>query len=173
MLPLRAGAICVVLMATTAAPVCAEITSASLRIDGISLEVETIAVTTGVDIPTTVQTKFGGKKNEDAPVVEGLLAVGDLTGPGIEAPIQLTAAPGHRFQIPGLAQLGVYYLQNVRLMKGSDFVIPAAPSVAAITVADLLQTSVTVRQLTPDELRSRGIPIDGRHYTVYLYSSPT
>ena len=41
-------------------------------------------VTTGIDIPTTIQTEFGGKQNDEAPAIEGLLAVGELTGPGIE-----------------------------------------------------------------------------------------
>lgn len=171
MFRLRAAvAVSVVLWATVMAPARAEIASASLRIEGISLEVETVAITTGVDIPTTVQTKFGGRKNAEAPVVEGLMAAGDLTGPGIETPIELTAAPGHRFQIPALSRQGVYYLQNVRLVKGRELVLPATPSVAAITVADLLQTSVTVRQLTPDELRARGIIVNGQHYDVYAYS---
>ena len=98
---------------------------------------------------------------------EGLLAVGDLTGPGLDAPIQLTTAPGYRFQIPGFKTEGIYYLQNVRLMKGNEFVAPATPSAAAITVANILQTSVRVHQLTPDELRARGIVVDGRNFNVY------
>ncbi|MGZ7033189.1 MAG: hypothetical protein ACXVIJ_14610 [Thermoanaerobaculia bacterium] len=150
-----------------AAAVLGDITSATLQIQGVALEVETVSVTTGVDISTTIQTKFGGKTNDEAANVEGLFAVGDLTGPGIDTPIQLTTAPGHRFQIPGFAQEGLYFLQNIRLMKGSDFVAPATPSVASITVANLLQTSVSVHQLTPDELRSRGIVVDGRNFDVY------
>ncbi|MGZ8829686.1 MAG: hypothetical protein ACXW2Q_04840, partial [Thermoanaerobaculia bacterium] len=148
----------------------ADITSGSLQIQGVSLEVDTPAVTTGIDIPTTIQTRFGGKTNDAAPAVQGLLAVGDLTGPGIDTPIQLTTAPGFRFQIPGFSREGVYYLQNVRLMKGNDFVAPATPSAAAITVANVLQTSVSVHQLTPEELRSRGIVVDGRNFNVYEYS---
>ena len=145
-----------------------EITRGSLQIQGIALEVDTPAVTTGIDIPTTIQTKFAGKVNEAAPAVEGLLAVGDLTGPGLDTPIQLTTAPGYRFQIPGFAREGIYFLQNIRLMKGNELVAPATPSAAAITVADVLQTSVKVRQLTPEELRSRGIVVDGRNYDVYV-----
>src|SRR5689334_20079206 len=79
----------------------ASITSASLRIQGAGLKVITESVTTSVDLPTTVQTEFGGKQNDEAVSLEGVMAVGELTGPGIETPIQLTTAPGHRFQIPG------------------------------------------------------------------------
>ncbi|HSP34283.1 MAG TPA: hypothetical protein VLU46_08210, partial [Thermoanaerobaculia bacterium] len=145
----------------------AEITSGSLQIQGVALEIDTPAVTTGLDIPTTIQTKFAGKTNDAAPAVEGLIAAGDLTGPGIDTPIRLTTAPGYKFQIPGFSREGIYYLQNVRLMKGADFVAPAMPSIAAITVANVLQTSLKVHQLTPEELRARGISLDGRNYSVY------
>ena len=148
----------------------ADIASARLEIQGAGLRVETVAVTTGVDIPTTIQTSFAGKTNDQAPATPGLLAVGDLTGPGIEVPIQLTATPGYRFHIPGLPRTGEYYLQNVRLMNGAAIVQQAAPSLAKITVADLLQTSLQVKQLTPDEIRARGISIDASHYDVYDYT---
>src|SRR5688500_20280929 len=92
------------IFAAGAATAEAQITSTSLRIQGAGLKVVTEQVTTSIDLPTTVQTEFGGKQNDEAVALEGVLAVGDLTGPGIEVPIQLTTAPGHRFQIPGLSQ---------------------------------------------------------------------
>ncbi|HKR67022.1 MAG TPA: hypothetical protein VJZ00_25060, partial [Thermoanaerobaculia bacterium] len=148
----------------------ASITSTSLRIQGAGLKVVTESVTTSIDLPTTVQTEFGGKQNDEAVALEGVTAVGELTGPGIDTPIQLTTAPGHRFQIPGLSQQGVFYLQNVRLMKGTEFLQYATPATSVITVADLLQTKVSVRQLSPDELRARGIVVDSRNYDVFEYS---
>jgi hypothetical protein len=147
-----------------------EISSADLQIQGVGLKVVTISATTGIDIPAAIQTEFGGKQNDEAPVVEELLAVAELSGPGIEVPIRLEAAPGHKFQIPGLAREGVYFLQNIRLMKGGEFLQSATPAVATITVSNLLQTSVRVRQLTPEELRARGITIDARNYDVYEYT---
>ena len=123
-----------------------EIASADLQIQGVGLKVVTISATTGLDVPAAIQTEFGGKQNNDAPAVEGLLAVGELTGPGIDTPIRLETAPGHKFQIPGLAREGVYFLQNIRLMKGSDFLQSATPSIASITVSNLLQTTVRVKQ---------------------------
>jgi Bacterial Ig-like domain/F5/8 type C domain len=147
-----------------------DITSASLEIQGAGLRVETVSVTTGVDIPTTIQTSFGNRTNDDSPAVPGLLAVGDLSGPGIDVPIQLTATPGYRFHIPGLPRLGDYYLQNIRLMNGNEVIQPATPSLAKITVADLLQTSLAVRQLTPEQIRERGIIVDARNYDVYEYT---
>ncbi|MFL6247288.1 MAG: Ig-like domain-containing protein [Thermoanaerobaculia bacterium] len=157
-------------MLATAATAQANITSTTLRIQGAGLRVVTESVTTSVDLPVTVQTEFGGKQNDEAIALEGVFAVGDLTGPGIETPIQLTTAPGGKFQVPGLAQQGVYYLQNVRLMKGGTFLQSASPATSVITVADLLQTKVTVKQLSADELRKRGITVDARNYNVYEYS---
>jgi hypothetical protein len=147
-----------------------EIASADLQIQGVGLKVVTVSASTGLDIPVAIQTEFGGKQNDDAPAVEGLLAVGELTGPGIDSPIRLETAPGHKFQIPGLSREGVYFLQNIRLMKGSDFLQPATPSIASITVSNLLQTSVRVKQLTPEDLRARGISIDLRNYDVFEYT---
>jgi len=158
--------------ASIALPAAANITSTSLRIQGAALQIadESKVVTTGIDMPATVQTVFGGKRNDEAVTLEDVTVVGELTGPGLETPIQLSTAPGHKFQIPGLAQLGTYYLQNVRMMKKTEFLQYATPSVAVITVADLLQTKVTVRQLTPEELRARGITIDARNFDVYEYT---
>src|ERR1044071_4713479 len=158
--------------ATFAFPAAANITSTSLRIQGAGLAIaeESKNVTTGIDLPATVQTVFGGKMNDEALSIEGVQVVGELTGPGLETPIQLATAPGHKFQIPGLPPLGPYYLQNVRLMKGTDFLQYATPAVATIQVADLLQTKVTVKQLSPEELRARGITIDSRNFDVYEYT---
>src|SRR5436190_3976471 len=146
------------------------IASADLQIQGVGLKVITVSASTGLDIPVAIQTEFGGKQNDDAPAVEGLLAVGELTGPGIDSPIRLETAPGHKFQIPGLSREGVYFLQNIRLMKGSDFLQAATPAVATITVSNLLQTSVRVKQLTPEEIRARGISIDARNFQVFEYT---
>src|ERR1051325_10935796 len=116
-----------------------EIASADLQIQGVGLKVITVSATTGLDVPAVIQTEFGGKQNDQAPVVEGLLAVGDLTGPGIDTPIRLEPAPARKFQITGLSREGVDFLQNIRLMKGTDFLQAAAPSIATITVSNLLQ----------------------------------
>jgi len=146
------------------------VTKADLQIQGSSLAVVDTVVTTQLGATAFVHTSFGGLQDDQAPVIEGLSAVGDLTGPGITTPIQLVTAPGHAFQISGLSQEGIYYLQNVRLMNGTQLLQLAVPSVAAIQVANTLKTTVTVRQLTPDEMRSRGINVDPSNYDVYEYT---
>jgi len=146
------------------------VTKADLQIQGSSLAVVDTVVTTQLGTTAFVHTSFGGLQDDQAPVIEGLSAAGDLTGPGITTPIQIITAPGHAFQISGLSQEGVYYLQNVRLMNGTQLLQLAAPSAAAIQVANTLKTTVTVRQLTPDEMRARGINIDPSNYDVFEYT---
>ena len=154
-------------LSATAAPG-DELARANLNILGISLEVDRATVATGIDIPVTVQTIYGGKKNDAAAPPADLSVLGDLTGPGLDAPITLATKPGRQFQIPPLHQPGDYVLQNIRLIgAGGSFIQQAVPTFANITVAEVLKTNVRVRQLTPDELRARGLNLDGRNFDVY------
>jgi len=159
------------LFAACAGAQAGEVAKGQLDIIGLSLEVERATVTTGVDIPSNVQTIFGGKQNDEAPSVLGLSVLGELTGPGILTPITLVTSPGRAFSIPALHDKGDYALQNVRLVGANgEFLQQAIPSFAVIRVADILQTEVRVRQLTADELRARGITVDARNFDVYEYS---
>ena len=126
---LRALALLLIGISAAGNAVAGEIAAADLQIQGVGLKVVNVSVATGLNIPAAVQTEFGGKQNDQAPVVEGLLAVGELSGPGIDVPIRLETAPGQKFQIPGLQREGIYFLQNIRLMKGDDFLQPATPAV--------------------------------------------
>lgn len=163
----RAGFVIVIAMAALlAAPMthAGEVARGDLTIVGLGLEVQRDPVITAVDVPSYVQTFFAG-------ATAGLSAQAELTGPGIDAPITLSAVPGQKFAIPALRQKGDYALQNIRLAgPGGEFLQQAVPSVATIQVTDILQTKVKVRQLTPAELRERGIFIDERNYEVYEYT---
>ncbi|MEO8380786.1 MAG: hypothetical protein ABI779_14070, partial [Acidobacteriota bacterium] len=148
-----------------------EVARGDLAIAGLGLEVDRNPVITAVDVPSYVQTFFGGKVGAEAPPAPGLSALAELTGPGIDAPITLSAIPGQKFAIPSLHEKGEYTLQNVRLVgTGGEFLQQCVPSFATIQVSDVLQTKVKVRQLTPAELRERGIHIDERNYEVYEYT---
>ncbi|HEX6084063.1 MAG TPA: Ig-like domain-containing protein, partial [Thermoanaerobaculia bacterium] len=143
-----------------------EVARGELAIVGLGLEVQREPVVTAVDVPSYVQTRFG-----NAAPAPGLSALGDLTGPGIDTPITLSTIPGQKFAIPALHEKGEYLLQNIRLAGASgEFLQAAIPNVATIQVADILETKVKVRQLTPEELRERGIFIDDRNYEVYEYT---
>ncbi len=146
------------------------IAAADLEIQGVSLRVVDTAVTTGVDIPVSIQTEFAGKRNDGAPLLEGIVAVGDLSGPSLTNPIQLQTLPGHAFQVPPLPTEGLYFLQNVRMMRDNEFLQAATPSFATIAVTNVLGTSVRIRQLTLEEVRARGIVLDGDNYAVYEYT---
>jgi hypothetical protein len=145
----------------------ADIDHKDLLIAGLSLEVDTTTVVADSGIAAAVQTKFGGKINDHAPPDNGMTAVGELTGPGIDTPIPLVTKPGHLFQLPLLYEKGDYVLRNIRLVSADGKTLQtAAPSFANITITQTLTTKLTVHQLTPDELRARGITVDANNYDV-------
>lgn len=144
------------------------IASDDLEIRGMTLEVVTTSLDANVGTPTYVQTRFGGVT--DGPVTEGLVAEGDLSGPGLAEPITLRTAPGHRFEVPGLPGEGDYLLGNVRLTRDGKWVGDAIPSFATIRVSNTLRTEVKIRQLTPEELRARGIVLDLTNFDCYQYT---
>ncbi|HXG59335.1 MAG TPA: carboxypeptidase regulatory-like domain-containing protein [Thermoanaerobaculia bacterium] len=126
-------------------------------------------VETSVDVAVAVQTRFGGRTGGEAPA--GMSVIGDLTGPGIDQAIRLVTAPGQAFQVPALSKEGEYALENVRLLASDGtFIQYATPSFATIVVRAVLKPAVTVRQLTADELRQRGIHLDERNFDVYEYT---
>lgn len=144
-----------------------EIAKEDLVIQGLGLEVLNTNVQANLDTPSYVQTKFGGRTGDEViDVPEGLVARGELVGPGILTPITLSTSPGRQFQIPGLSKEGTYFLQNVRLERNGAFVQPAVPSLAVIDVLDVFETRVSIKQLTATDLRNRGILIDSRNYDV-------
>jgi Bacterial Ig-like domain/F5/8 type C domain len=148
-----------------------EVAHADLSILGLSVEVDRKQVVTAIDIAAAVQTIFGGHMNGEVPPSPQLTLLGDLTGPGIDVPIVLSTQPGQKFAIPPLHAKGEYTLQNIRLVTAAgQFVQQAVPAFATIVVADVMTTAVTVHQLTPDELRARGITVDPRNYDGYSYS---
>ncbi|MDQ6799844.1 MAG: Ig-like domain-containing protein, partial [Acidobacteriota bacterium] len=164
----RSGVAAVLIAFLAAAALGDEIARANLNILGISLEVDRAPVATGIDIPVAVQTIYGGKKNDDAHSPPDLSVLGDLTGAGLDTPLTLATKPGRQFQIPALHQPGDYVLQNIRLVdRDGRFIQQATPSFAKITVADVLKTSVRVRQLSPDELRARGLNLDARAFDCF------
>ncbi|HEV7488182.1 MAG TPA: hypothetical protein VGQ65_21110 [Thermoanaerobaculia bacterium] len=131
-------------LAVLAAIVClnaraGDIDHKDLLIAGLSLEVDTTTVVANVGIPAAVQTKFGGRINDDAPPDNGMTAIADLTGPGIDPPIRLVTRPGHLFQLPALNEKGDYMLRNIRLVSADGNVLQiAVPSFANITITQVL-----------------------------------
>jgi RHS repeat-associated protein len=157
---------------TGALPASAQvITSADLQIQGAAFRIVNATAAVQLGSPAIIQTSIGGLQNDQAPsFASGIVASGELIGPGIVTPVPFTIAPGHAFTITGLSQEGTYYLRNVRMMNGTQLLQTASPSLATITVTNALNATVTVRQLSADELRKRGITLDATNYDVYEYT---
>jgi hypothetical protein len=56
------------------------VTTASLRIQGAGFQVLTTTATVQLGSPALIQTSFGGLQNDAAPVIDGVIAVGELVG---------------------------------------------------------------------------------------------
>jgi hypothetical protein len=147
------------------------ITSADLQISGADFKIVNATVTAQLGTPALVQTSIGDLQNDQAPVfTDGTIATGELIGPGISTPVPFITAPGRAFIVSGLSQEGTYYLQNVRMMKGTQLLQVATPSLAVIQVTNALNATVTVKQLSADDLRKRGISLDPNNYDVFEYT---
>jgi hypothetical protein len=169
---LRREVVALLLLAVLSAPGvrAGEVASANLNIVGIALETQD-NVSTGADIPAVIQTKFGGQTGDAVVGAEHLAVLGELSGPGLDAPIPVRTTPGGKFTLPPLHEQGDYTVSNIRLVDESGkFVQSAVPTYTAVHVVGTLNTTVTIKQLTPDDLRARGISIDSRNYDVYDYN---
>ncbi len=97
----------------------------------------------------------------------------DLSGPAFLTPIHLVTKPGQPFDLPTLAILGKYTLNNIRLCDGSGkTILGAVPQAVAIeSIPDPIVTSVTTRQLTLAELQERGVTFDSSNFTTYEFTA--
>lgn len=155
----------------TAAVNAGEVARGELAIIGLGLEVSREPVLAATGVPSSLQTIFGGKSGDEAIAPPGMAVLGELTGPSISEPITLTTLPGKAFVIPALHAEGEYTLQNIRLVGASgEFLQQAVPSFATIQVSNVLETRTRVRQLTPEELRERGILLDPTNYDMYEFT---
>ncbi|PYQ56253.1 MAG: hypothetical protein DMF58_21160, partial [Acidobacteria bacterium] len=102
---------------------------------------------------------------------------GELSGPGLRAPMHLpqqplgTGADPFLLMIPPLPQPGDYSLSNLRVTVGAATVLDVVPQKVAVAVIDqVLITSVTTRPLTLDEIRQRGIVLDSNAYLGFEFT---
>src|SRR5260221_196747 len=125
----------------------------------------------GPTTPPVIQRKFGGKPTAAAPKT-ATPAAGAPPGPSLDPPITLPTRPAGKFPLPPLHQQGDYVLQNIRLVDKTTgaFVQYATPTATVVHVVGVLGTTVKITQLTPDDLRARGISIDARNYDAYDYN---
>lgn len=125
-----------------------------------------------------VRTCFGGVGSACGsvlpgdPRIHGLEVHGELSGPELASPLQLVTVPGGSFLPPGFQQQGTYLLSNIRLVEaGSARVLGlASPSVAVLEVREILLASATVRTLSLEELRARGIAIGAENFQAFNFA---
>lgn len=97
----------------------------------------------------------------------------DLSGPAFQTPIHLVTKPGKPFDVPTLAILGKYTLNNIRLCDGSGkTLLGAIPQAVAIeSIPDPIVTSVTTHQLTTQEMQQLGVTFDSSNFTAYTFTA--
>ncbi|HXT22171.1 MAG TPA: hypothetical protein VN923_15565, partial [Thermoanaerobaculia bacterium] len=160
------------------------IASGALRIQGSSLTIYADAVTTDADQTINVgerarvRTCFGGV---DAPCggvlpgdprIAGLLVRAELAGPELPQPVSFETVPGGSFVLPGFQQEGDYRLENVRLVDAAtgDVLSRAEPSLAILHVREILLASASVRSLSLEELRQRGITFTAENFQAFDFA---
>lgn len=149
------------------------LTALEFDILGLQLTVDPPTLTVPRDIPTIVDTALtlpaGAGPKADA-ALEALRrdtrVRAQLRGPSI-APQDIEVRPGDPMPIPPFARAGDYVLDGIRLVRGSDTVLTAAPDAVPIQViSEVLVTSVSSRPLALEEIRERGIVIDERNFDI-------
>ena len=106
------------------------------------------------------------------PIPTDAVVVAELRGPAFGMPVSLTARPNEPIPIPPLALSGLYTLDNIRLVRGSDVLLQAVPDAVTIEVIDqVLVSQVTARPLTAQEIKDKGIVIDQDNFQVFNFTA--
>ncbi|MFL6203112.1 MAG: carboxypeptidase regulatory-like domain-containing protein, partial [Thermoanaerobaculia bacterium] len=160
------------------------ITTGALQIQGNRLTLYADELTTDADQTVSVgerarvRTCYGpsgsacGAAFPGDPRIAGLLVRGELRGPEVPTPIVLETVPGGTFILPGFQQEGDYRLENIRLVEeGSGQVLATAePSLAILHVREILLASASVRTLSLEELRARGITFTAENFQAFNFA---
>jgi hypothetical protein len=95
-----------------------------------------------------------------------LIIKGELRGPAFPQPLSLQTKPNVPFTLPTLPLVGIYTLENIRMMSG-DQIIAASPNVVTIeSFQQALITQVTTRPMTAQEIQDQGLLIDQSSFQV-------
>ncbi len=133
-------------------------------------EEQTLNVAEGATVRTCFAGVCGAMASGD-PRASGLVVQGDLSGPELPQPITYSTVPGGAFLLPGFQSEGTYLLSNIRLARagGGEVLGNASPSTVVLEVRQILLASATVRQLTLEELRARGIEITQQSFQAFSF----
>jgi hypothetical protein len=106
------------------------------------------------------------------PRIAGLRVEAELSGPELPQPLVLTTVPGGSFLLPGFQQEGDYTLENIRLVSAASgqVIALAEPSLAVLNVRQIVLSSATVRTLSLEELRARGIELTEENFQAFDFA---
>lgn len=143
-------------------------------------EVDDAEQTINVGERAVVRTCFGGPAvpcgsvQAGDPRIAGLSVEAELAGPELPEPLVLSTVPGGSFLLPSFQQEGDYTLENIRLLSGvgaeAQVVALADPSLAVLHVRKIVLSSASVRALTLEELRARGIELTEQNFQAFDFA---
>ena len=147
-----------------------KIAETRLAVGGVSAVVDTTSLAVPKNTASAVRVKvLAGDRVLDADAVRTLLGGpfslrAELSGPALPQTVSLplstapTLADPFLIPMPPLSTGGEYSLTGVRVVANGQTVLDAAPLRATFHVIDqILITSVKTQQLTPEQLREKGI----------------
>ncbi|HEX5715394.1 MAG TPA: hypothetical protein VF179_04495, partial [Thermoanaerobaculia bacterium] len=125
-----------------------------------------------------IRTCFGaaeaacGSVSPGDPRIAGMLVRAELSGPEVPQPIPVETVPGGTFLLPGFQQEGDYRLENIRLVDEATGQVLARsePSLAILHVREILLASASVRTLSLQELRDRGITLTAENFQAFNFA---
>jgi len=158
--------------------------SGALQIQGSRLTLYADAETTDADQTINVgeraqiRTCFGGSGatcgvvQPGDPRTAGLKVLAELSGPELPQAVPLETVPGGTFLVPGFQQEGEYYVENIRLVSEAtgEVLSFSQPSLAILHVRQIVLTSASVRTLTLEEMRARGITFSEENFQAYDFA---
>ncbi len=122
-------------------------------------------------IVTPLLIRSDGVTGELPALPETAVFLAELRGPSFKTPIPVSAPLNGSFPIPPLALAGNYTLENIRLVHGGETLVDSDPSTVGIEVIEkVLETQVTVKPLTAQEIEQRGIYVDQTNYQVVNFT---
>ena len=157
--------------------------SGQLIIQGNQLTIFSNELTTDADQTINVnerarvRTCFGGPEvpcgsvQAGDPRIAGLIVEAELRGPELPQAIPLQTVPGGTFFLPSFQQEGDYFLENIRLVNANTGQVlgNSDPPLAVLHVRQIVLASATVRALSLEELRQRGITLTEENFQAFNF----
>ena len=145
-----------------------------ILIVGLGLQVSPAHQTVPKNTATAVNTAMA-QASPEAIELPGIppdaLVLAELRGPAFSAPVMLSARPNEPMAIPPLALSGLYVLDDIRLVSGGETILRGIPDSVTIEVIDkVIETQVTSRALTAQEILEKGIFIDQENFQVVNFT---